>query len=187
MIMQKKSNQLAFTLLELLVVMAIVGILTVLGIRSFGSVQQKSRDSRRKQDMQNIGKVLEVYYNDFNHYPYSSGGSMMGCEVGAIQACSWGNIWQNFSNQTLYMSELPVDPSGNQYFYLADAEGMSFSIFTYLENTDDASVVKNIDGDPAFYSGTACKVANGVLADNSCNYVVMSSNMTTTPAVVDGN
>lgn len=185
--MKINSKQKAFTLLELLVVIAIMAILTVLGIRTFGSVQQKSRDSHRKQDMQNISKALELYYNDFKHYPYSSDGRIEGCGVGAVQACTWGDVWQNSSNLTLYMSELPVDLGGNQYFYLADTQGRNFSIFTYLENTEDEDVVKNTDGDPAFYSGTSCRIVNGSLTDNSCNYVVMSSNLITTPTVVDGS
>lgn len=186
-VMKVRPNQKAFTLLELLVVMAIMAILTVIGIRSFGTIQQKSRDSRRKQDMQNISKALELYYNDYKHYPYSSSGLIEGCGAGAIQACAWGDTWQNTSNQTLYMSELPADVGGNQYFYLADAQGKNFSIFTYLENTEDNDVVKNVDGEPAYYSGTSCRIINGSLVTNSCNYVVMSSNIITTPAVVDGN
>lgn len=178
----------AFTLLELLVVMAIMAILTVLGIRTFGSIQIKSRDSHRKQDMQNISKALELYYNDFKRYPYSSSnGEIEGCGVGALQACPWGNVWQNTSNQTLYMSELPVDVGGNQYFYLSDAEGKSFSLFTYLENTEDSDAVTNLTGEPAFYSGTFCRIVNGNPVSDSCNYVIMSSNLIVTPALVDGS
>jgi prepilin-type N-terminal cleavage/methylation domain-containing protein len=64
-----KHKQAAFTLLELLVVIAILALLTGLGLRTFGTVQQKSRDSRRKQDLQNISKALEIYFNDFKRYP----------------------------------------------------------------------------------------------------------------------
>ncbi len=186
--MRIKSNQKAFTLLELLVVMAIMAILTVIGIRAFGTVQQKSRDSHRKQGMQSINKALELYYNDYKRYPYSSlDGKIEGCGAGALQACSWGDVWQNTSNQTLYMSELPVDLGGNQYFYIADSQGRSFSLFTYLENTEDSNVVRDTDDNPAYYSGTSCRISNGSLLTDSCNYVVMSSNTITTPAVVSGN
>jgi len=181
----KVSSQKAFTLLELLVVMAIMAILTVLGLRSFGSVQQKSRDSRSKQDMQSISKALELYYNDFKHYPYYAECKIMGCGVSASSVCQWGDVWQNESDQTLYMSKLPVDLDGNQYYYLADAQGKSFSLFAYLENTKDADVVKNASGEAAYYSGTACRIIDGTLTPNTCNYVVMSSNLITTPAVVD--
>lgn len=183
--MQKNSKQKAFTLLELLVVMAIMALLVGLGLRTFGSVQQKSRDGRRKQDVQSITKALELYYNDFKHYPYGSSGQIMGCGENATEACVWGDVWQNSSDQTLYMSKLPMDPGGSQYFYLSDSQGQTFRIFAYLENTEDESVVKNTDGEPAYYSGTYCRIIDTVLTANTCNYTVMSTNLTTTPNVVD--
>lgn len=183
--MQKKSKQKGFTLLELLVVMAIMSLLVGLGLRTFGSVQQKSRDGRRKQDMQSISKALELYYNDYKHYPFGSGGKIMGCAENAAEACEWGDVWQNETNQTLYMSKLPVDPGGSQYFYLADSNGQTFRIFAYLENTEDASVVLNPDGEPAYYAGTYCRIIDSVLSANTCNYTLMSTNLTTTPTVVD--
>lgn len=182
--MKKRSNQKAFTLLELLVAMAIMALLVGLGLRTFGSVQQKSRDGRRKQDVQSIVKALEMYYNDFKHYPYSSNGQIMGCGENATKACVWGEVWQNSSDQNLYMSKLPTDPGGSQYFYLSDSGGQTFRIFTYLENTEDENAVKNEDGDSAYYSGTYCRLINNVLAADSCNYVIMSANLATTPDVV---
>lgn len=183
--MKNKSRQNAFTLLELLVVMAIIGLLVGLGLRTFGSIQQKSRDSRRKQDIQSIVKALELYYNDFKHYPYSFNGQIMACGNNAAQACVWGDVWQNSNDQTLYMSKLPIDPGANQYFYLSDSQGQTFSIFAYLENTEDSDVVKNTNGDAAYYSATYCRIINSVPTINTCNYIVMSTNLTLTPNIVD--
>jgi len=185
--MRKKSNTSAFTLLELLVAMAIMAILTVIGLRSFGSVQQKSRDSRRKQDIQSISKALEIYYNDFKHYPDSSEGRISGCGVDASQPCTWGEPWQNSTDQTLYMTKLPADPSLNQYFYSSVDEGQGFRLFAYLENSEDADVVKDAEENAVFYSGTSCRVSSGVLTTDSCNYVIMSLNVVSTPEVVEGN
>jgi len=183
--MTKKSLQKAFTLLELLVVMAIIALLVGLGIRTFGSVQQKSRDNKRKQDLQNISKALEIYYNDFKHYPDSSNGQIMGCGVDAIEECEWGGVWQNTANQTLYMSKMPQDPGGGQYYYLAETQGRAYRLFTYLENTEDEAIARNELGNPAYYSGTSCRIINSVLTTNTCNYLIMSYNLTTAPTIVD--
>ncbi len=183
--MKATKNQKAFTLLELLVVMAIMALLVGLGLRTFGSVQQKSRDGRRKQDIQSISKALELYYNDYKHYPYASAGKILGCGENAAEECEWGDVWQNTTNQTLYMAKMPLDPGGSQYFYLADAQGQTFRLFAYLENLEDDAVVKNVDGEPAYYSGTSCRIIDYVLTANTCNYIVMSSNTTTAPNVVD--
>ncbi len=183
--MSKKTTQKAFTLLELLVVIAILALLAGLGLRVFGTVQQKSRDTRRKQELQSISKSLEAYYNDFKRYPYSDDGRIVGCGANAAEPCTWGGIWQNSTNQTLYMGELPTDPSSNRYFYLADSQGLSYSIFTYLENREDALAVVNQDGNPAYYANTYCRIIDGVLTASTCNYVVRSTNAANDLNVVD--
>ncbi len=49
-----------FTLIELMVAISIVAILAIIGLVIFGSIQQSSRDSKRKADVQAIGNALEV-------------------------------------------------------------------------------------------------------------------------------
>lgn len=59
-----------FTLMELLIVIAIIGILISLGTVSYTSAQKKSRDSRRMQDARAIQNAFEQYYADNNgNYP----------------------------------------------------------------------------------------------------------------------
>lgn len=56
------SRRLGFTLIELMVVVSLIGILMLAGILAFTASQQNSRDSRRKADVDAIGKALEQYY-----------------------------------------------------------------------------------------------------------------------------
>jgi prepilin-type N-terminal cleavage/methylation domain-containing protein len=53
----------AFTLLELLVVIGIIGILVALATVSYSKTQAAGRDSRRKQDLVAIQNALEQYYS----------------------------------------------------------------------------------------------------------------------------
>jgi prepilin-type N-terminal cleavage/methylation domain-containing protein len=63
-----------FTLIELLIVIAIIGILISVAVVSFASVQRKSRDSRRVNDMKALQSAWEQYYADNNaSYPDSCG------------------------------------------------------------------------------------------------------------------
>jgi prepilin-type N-terminal cleavage/methylation domain-containing protein len=67
-----KRNRSGFTLLELLIVIAIIGILVTIGAVSYSSAQKKSRDSRRQADMKAVQGAWEQYYADNNgSYPAS--------------------------------------------------------------------------------------------------------------------
>ncbi len=103
-----------FTLLELLIVIAIIGILASLATVSYSSAQKKARDSQRQADLKAIQNAMEQYYAD------NDGSYPVGC--GTIGGDS--NYLPN---------GLPVDPKGgsyilgtcdaNQYQYCADLEG----------------------------------------------------------------
>jgi len=57
------SVNLGFTLLELIVVIAIISILSTIGINSFTAAQRRSRDAKRMTDIREIQTALEQYYS----------------------------------------------------------------------------------------------------------------------------
>lgn len=179
--------QAAFTILELLVAMAIIGILIAMGLRVFGGVQEKARDNRRKQDLQSISKALEMYYNDFGRYPLSSvDGFILGCGEQAQQGCLWSGPFRNSSNGTLYMGEIPQDPSaGARYFYQSVDNGLGYYLFAHLENEEDPRVVLNAGGEPSAFLDTSCVQQGGAWLPESCNYLLKSSNLVDQPAVLN--
>ena len=147
----KSKLKLGFTLIEMLVVIAILGLLATVGLGSFQSSQMKSRDTQRKNDLNQIQKALELYYNDNGKYPLTAD------FPGA------GGSWQD-ANGTIYMKLVPADPKYSVYFYLSN-DGTWYKLYARLENTQDPKY--KADG----YVGTNC---GGEL----CNYGVASSNMT---------
>lgn len=64
-----KSQKSAFTLVELMVAMAIIAVL--IGMAAFGinTLQRLSRDNQRRQVLINFQTYIEGYYNDFFEYP----------------------------------------------------------------------------------------------------------------------
>lgn len=69
MLQKLKKAQAGFTIIELLIVIAIIAILAGLVLNNFQGAQAKARDTQRVTDVNNIHTKLEEYYNDNNGYP----------------------------------------------------------------------------------------------------------------------
>jgi len=163
MLLRYKKLRSGFTMIELLIVIAILAILTVLGISSFSTSQMKSRDARRKADLENIAKALETYYNDHGEYPISSGNTGIAGQV-------WGNPFSDPDSlgETLYMNVLPSDPNSYNYYY-DSADGSYFQLYAYLENQQDGDLTRDAEDVVMVYSGTDCDIG-------TCNYGIASTN-----------
>ena len=66
-----RKLQRGFTLIEMLVVIAIISILIGIGINTFTIAQQKARDVRRKADLRQLQTALELFKQDKGQYPGS--------------------------------------------------------------------------------------------------------------------
>ena len=66
-----KISKHAFTLAELLAVIAIIGILAAITMGIYGSVKRKGVESRLKAELAAIELALENYKAKEGHYPYS--------------------------------------------------------------------------------------------------------------------
>jgi prepilin-type N-terminal cleavage/methylation domain-containing protein len=58
-----------FTLIELLVAIAIVAIITSIGVANLLTAQKQARDAARKEIIGNVQSAFEQYYAEFNTYP----------------------------------------------------------------------------------------------------------------------
>ena len=64
----KNNGQKGFTLVELMIVVAIIGILAAIAIPQFASFRTKSYNSAASSDMKNLRTTLEAYYADQQEY-----------------------------------------------------------------------------------------------------------------------
>ncbi len=107
-------NYQGFTLIEILVAIAIMSIVFGFIISSAGALQRKSRDQQRTTDLQNIQSALAQYYADQQNYPVSFTTSIKS------------------SNGNIYLNNVPTDPLGSAYSYTSQS---SFSDTTSCDNT----------------------------------------------------
>lgn len=67
--LKKQKNQKGFTLIELMIVIAIIGILAAIAIPQFSSYRAKSYNTASVSDVRNLRTDLEAYYAEWEMYP----------------------------------------------------------------------------------------------------------------------
>lgn len=135
------QNSSGFTLVELLVVMAIIGILAVISLANFRTSQIKARDAERKANLRQITNALEAYMSDYGVYPPAQNGKIKacGCGLATPNACEWTDSTNREfcdANNTVYMKEVASDPTGAPHFCY-ESDGTYFKIYADLENDND--------------------------------------------------
>jgi general secretion pathway protein G len=171
-----KETYKGFTLVELLVVMAIIGVLATLIVGGFRSSQMRGRDAARKGDLKEITNALEIFYSDYGKYPPASGTQIAGCSynpaTGAGAACIWGRS-EFTDGKTTYFKVIPKDPStGQSYIYKVDSTKKKYQLYAHLENTQD----KNCIGGDCVNPG----ITDNCGGANLCNFSITSPNTTPT-------
>lgn len=66
---KNKKSSLAFTLVELLVVISIIGVLTTVLMVNFIGSRERAKDSQNIQNLGAAKNALRLYYNDEQGYP----------------------------------------------------------------------------------------------------------------------
>jgi prepilin-type N-terminal cleavage/methylation domain-containing protein len=60
-----------FTLLELIVVVAVLGVLVAIALQQFSLYRSRATDAAMRSDLKNAALAMESYYGEFLDYPAS--------------------------------------------------------------------------------------------------------------------
>lgn len=106
-----------FTLIEILVVMAIIGMLAVMVAPNIFNQQAGAQRDAAMANISSLEAALDTYRLDVGEYPDSLDGLMRNDSGRA----SW--------NGPYLRREVPLDPWNNEYVY--DVDGREFSLISY--------------------------------------------------------
>lgn len=117
-----------FTLVELLIAIAVIGVISAIGVSTYGGVREKAQDSVRKSDLQGIAAALELYYAKHGEYP-----------IDATPCPKQSNVLYIHPGNEEFLrfitGTLPKDPKLNtEYCYETDEEGNNFKLIAILDN-----------------------------------------------------
>src|ERR1700744_459329 len=121
----RARGQRGFTLIEIMVVIAILGILAALIVPKIMSRPDEARRVAAKQDIGTIMQALKLYRLDNGRYPSQEQGLRALIEKPTTDPVP--NNWKDGG----YLERLPNDPWGNGYQYLNPGVHGEIDIFSY--------------------------------------------------------
>ena len=123
-----------YTLLELLVAIAVIGILVATAIPLYGRYREKARSVLAYRDLKEIQLGIELLATDTEQWPGPNDvGKIANQEVWDLNAGTAGLVATNggFPNwDGPYMQSVPKDPWGSDYFFDPDYDinGKDFAV-----------------------------------------------------------
>ncbi len=134
--MNKKNK--GFTLIEMLVVVAVIGLLASLILVGLSSFRTRGRDTRRVADTKEVQNGLELYYMKNGRYPTAS---------------SWQDLETALVNAGIGVNKIPQDPNYSSsnpeatYRYGVSDDGQHYVIGVKIEDEDANSSLLDSDID----------------------------------------
>jgi len=144
------SNKKGFTLVELKVVTAILGLLATFGIGFYSNSMASARDAKRKADLKEIQTALEQYYIKYGTYIVAGSGysgcscGWFGYEDGGIYSLS---VSRGLYNEGFLVKPIVEDPRGGPSYMIYHNGSGGYSLYATLEkptSADSNSVASSV-------------------------------------------
>jgi type II secretion system protein G len=127
-----KSTRQAFTLIELLIAVAIIAILAAIAVPNFLSAQTRAKVSRAKSELRTLTEALEAYAVDHSIYPPCNAFGTPGNRRPLVEEAYL--YLERLSTPTAYLTNaFPEDPFGQQRRY-SPPDHAALSMLAPIEN-----------------------------------------------------
>jgi len=138
--MQYKDRGLSF--IEVLIVIAIIGLLASFALYGISASREKGRDNARIADLERIHLSLMRYYEACREYPAT-------LDVSAGSGCPSGTTFGSF------IPTIPTDPLGASYSYSTSGAGNGYDAYIVRAELETNHVVLIDDLDGSSHAGAA--------------------------------
>jgi prepilin-type N-terminal cleavage/methylation domain-containing protein len=141
----RDMNHRAFTLVELLVVISIIGLLSSIATVSLSSSRARGRDIKRIADLKQVRIALEAYAIETGAYPTCGQACAEYCDCTTV---GWGANWANMEIKPSYIGNMPVDPTNTSaygYFYARGYKATGNCIYVNTNLPTDYILATNLE------------------------------------------
>lgn len=139
-----------FTLIEILIVVAIIAILASVVLVGLGPTQRAGRDARRLSDLHQVQNALELYFNRCGYYPGTA--TCASNAAPAAGAAGYTNMSSALTGTaSIGTPNIPVDPTNSgslvyQYGATPAAAANQYTLAAQLEDVNNSALSSSITG-----------------------------------------
>ena len=120
-----------FTILEILIVIAALGLLVTLGAISINGARARMRDAQRMSDVSVLRSALSQMWFEKATYPVSTGVNLNAAGTNTETLTSEGFTTAAAAQQPVYLERVPTGPNANEYYrYKGTSNGYSIRFQT---------------------------------------------------------
>lgn len=134
------TNQTGFTLVELMISVAIVAILAGIGISTYSNAQAVARDAQRRETLNNLATALETFKTATGAYPITPPSAWYGSDPAETRFPNNNGNWIPGLAPD-YIKQLPKDPKGGLSTFTACGPPGSY-LREYLYRSEDGKGYK---------------------------------------------
>src|SRR3989344_1476430 len=118
-----------FTLIEILIVVAIIALLATIVLVGVGSFRSRGRDARRISDLNNVRNVLELHFSKTGTYP---------------DVATWADLEEAIDEADIGVAYLPHDPTtGWDYGYCPNGDLSQYAVAAHLEDSSNPALTQH--------------------------------------------